>query len=155
MRNNRLFLKSTHLVHPYTPHQVGTPLENSGTTWGVRYTRLTSTEDQGSPDFLREGYISYSATVQGPNIFHNVFFRVMLHSTNSRQHIFQFIIFSLLAKCVLRPGKMASQVGCGPWAAVWRTLIWTMKRSGDSTHKWSESNAEQLRFNYVDTDAIF
>jgi len=26
-----------------TPHQVATPLENSGTPWGVRYTRLTST----------------------------------------------------------------------------------------------------------------
>jgi len=26
-----------------TPHQVGTPLENSGTPWGVRYTRLTCT----------------------------------------------------------------------------------------------------------------
>ena len=38
-----LFLMSTHLVHPCTPHQVGTPLGNSGTPWGVRYTRLTST----------------------------------------------------------------------------------------------------------------
>ena len=27
-----------------TSRQVGTPLENSGTPWGVRYTRLTSTE---------------------------------------------------------------------------------------------------------------
>jgi len=26
-----------------TPHKVGTPLENSGTPWDVRYTRLTST----------------------------------------------------------------------------------------------------------------
>jgi len=26
-----------------TPHEAGTPLENSGTPWGVRYTRLTST----------------------------------------------------------------------------------------------------------------
>ena len=26
-----------------TPHQVNTPLENSGTPWGVRYTQLTST----------------------------------------------------------------------------------------------------------------
>ena len=39
----RLFLKCTHLVHPCTSHQVGTPLENSGTPWGARYTRLTST----------------------------------------------------------------------------------------------------------------
>jgi len=38
-----LIFKSTHLVHPCTPHQVGTPLENSGTPSGVRYTRLTST----------------------------------------------------------------------------------------------------------------
>jgi len=38
-----LFLKSTHLVHPCTPHQVGTTLENSGTPGSVRYTRLTST----------------------------------------------------------------------------------------------------------------
>ena len=38
-----LFFKSTHLVHPCTPHHSGTPLENSGTPWGVRYTRLTST----------------------------------------------------------------------------------------------------------------
>ena len=37
-----LFLKSTYVVHPCTPHEVGTPLENSGTPWGVRYTRLTS-----------------------------------------------------------------------------------------------------------------
>ena len=28
---------------PGTPHHSGTPLENSGTPWGVRYTRLTST----------------------------------------------------------------------------------------------------------------
>jgi len=38
------FLKCTHLVHPCTPHQFGTALENSGTPWGVRYTRLTSTD---------------------------------------------------------------------------------------------------------------
>jgi len=38
-----LFLMSTHLVHPCTPHQVGTPLGNSGAPWGVRYTWLTST----------------------------------------------------------------------------------------------------------------
>jgi len=35
--------ESTHLVHPYTPHHGRTPLENSGTSWGVRYTLLTST----------------------------------------------------------------------------------------------------------------
>ena len=29
---------------------------------------------------------------------------------------------------------MASQVGFGPRAVVWNTLVWTMKRSGDSTH---------------------
>ena len=38
-----LFFKSTHLVHPCTPHHGGTPLQNSGTPWDVRYTRLTST----------------------------------------------------------------------------------------------------------------
>ena len=38
-----LFLKSTYLVHPSTPHHSGTPLENFGTPWGVRYTRLAST----------------------------------------------------------------------------------------------------------------
>jgi len=32
-------------------------------------------------------------------------------------------MFSVLAKCVLRPGEMASQVGFGPWDKVWRTLI--------------------------------
>ena len=44
MWNSWLILKSTHLVHLCTPHQVGTPLENSGTPWGLRYTRLTSTD---------------------------------------------------------------------------------------------------------------
>jgi len=34
---------ATYLVHPCTPHLGGTPLENPGTPWGVRYTRLTST----------------------------------------------------------------------------------------------------------------
>ena len=29
----RLFFKSTHLVHPCTPHHSGTHLENSGTPW--------------------------------------------------------------------------------------------------------------------------
>ena len=29
---------------------------------------------------------------------------------------------------------MVSQVGFGPRAVVWRTLIWAIKRSGDSTH---------------------
>ena len=29
---------------PGTPHHSGTPLENSGTPWGVRYIRLTSTD---------------------------------------------------------------------------------------------------------------
>jgi len=46
-----LFLKSTHLAHPCTPHQVGTPLENSGTLWGVRYTRLTSTDLERSSSY--------------------------------------------------------------------------------------------------------
>ena len=40
------------------------------------------------------------------------------------QHIFRkYMIFSLLAKCVLRPGEMASQVGFVGRAVVWRTLI--------------------------------
>ena len=34
----------TPLLHPCTPHHGGTPLENFGTPWGVRYNRLTSTE---------------------------------------------------------------------------------------------------------------
>jgi len=38
-----LFLKNTHLVHPCTLHPRGKTLENPGTPWGVRYTRLTST----------------------------------------------------------------------------------------------------------------
>ena len=38
-----IFLKSTHLVHPCKPHHGGTPMENSVASWGVRYTRLTST----------------------------------------------------------------------------------------------------------------
>ena len=42
----------------------------------------------------------------------------------SNQHIFRkYIIFSLLAKCVLRPGEMDSQVGFCPRAVVWKTLI--------------------------------
>ena len=88
--------------------------------------------DLGSPDFLREGHISYCTTVQGPDILHNVFFQDLLHSTNSRQHIFQYTIFSLLAKCVLRQGEMASQVGCGPravvgelWYRLWRGMVTT------------------------------
>jgi len=32
-----------HVHTPGTPHHCGTPLENSGTPWGVRYTRLIST----------------------------------------------------------------------------------------------------------------
>jgi len=79
--------------------------------------------DLGSPDFLKEGHISYCTTVQRPDILHNVFFQDMLHSTNSRQHIFQYIIVSLLAKCVLQPGEIVSQVGCGLRAVVCRTLI--------------------------------
>jgi len=43
-------------------------------------------------------------------------------------------MLSLLAKCVLRTGEMASQVRFGPRVRVWRTLIWTTKRRGDSTH---------------------
>ena len=38
-----MFFKSTHLVHPCTPHHGGTTLENSGTPWGIQYTQLTST----------------------------------------------------------------------------------------------------------------
>jgi len=54
-----LFLKSTHLVHPCTPHHGGTPLENFGSPWGVGYIRLTSTVLRlinGSAD--RSGYIT-------------------------------------------------------------------------------------------------
>ena len=29
--------------YPCTPHHGSTPLQNSGTPWGVQYTRLTST----------------------------------------------------------------------------------------------------------------
>jgi len=41
-----------------------------------------------------------------------------------------------LAKRVLRPGEMNSQVGFGPQAVVWlwTTLMQTMKRIGESTH---------------------
>ena len=38
-----LFLKSTHLLHPSAVHHDSTDLKNSGTPWGVRHTRLTST----------------------------------------------------------------------------------------------------------------
>ena len=37
-------MKNTHLVHPCTPHTRGKALENPGTPWGVRYTRLTCTD---------------------------------------------------------------------------------------------------------------
>jgi len=55
----RLLFKSTHLVHPCIPHHSGTPLENSGTPWGVQYTRLTSTgleqlSDEGALDIAHE-----------------------------------------------------------------------------------------------------
>jgi len=55
-----LFLKSTHLAHPCKPHQGGTPLENSGASWGVRYTQLTSTGvenvERGRSIFLISGF---------------------------------------------------------------------------------------------------
>jgi len=55
-----LFLMSTHLVHPCKPHHGGTPLENSGASWGVRYTRLTSTGvenvERGRSIFLINGF---------------------------------------------------------------------------------------------------
>ena len=43
MWDSVIFLKSTHLVHPCKPHPGSTPMENSVASWGVRYTRLTST----------------------------------------------------------------------------------------------------------------
>ena len=51
-----LLLKSTYLIHPCTPRRVGTPLENSGTPWRVRYTRLTITGlDQGWANIIHRG----------------------------------------------------------------------------------------------------
>ena len=50
------------------------------------------------------------------------------------QHIFRKLIFPLLVQCILRRGEMASQVRFCLRAVVWRTLILTMKRGGDSTH---------------------
>jgi len=72
------------------------------------------------------------------------------------KHIFhKYIIFSLLGKCVSRPGEMVSQDRFGPRAVVWRILI-------DYEEWWqhtplSESNtdAERLWFNSVDTGTIF
>ena len=55
-----LFFKSTHLVHPCTPHHGGTPLENSGTLWGVRHTRLTSTTLRDRWKNLRTAFVSQS-----------------------------------------------------------------------------------------------
>ena len=59
-----LFFKSTHLVHPCTPHHSGTPLENSGTPWGVRYTRLTSTGLGGVLLRVRKKSIALVADVE-------------------------------------------------------------------------------------------
>jgi len=87
----------------------------------------------GLSKFLGRDHITYCTTVRGPGILRHVIFSgcVTFYQVNT---FFVNIFFSLLAKCVLRPAEMAAQVGFVPRVVVWRTLIYTMKRSGDSTH---------------------
>jgi len=66
--------------------------------------------------------VHYCTIVRGPDYCIMWFFRGMYHSTKTK-HFSQIYYISLLTKCVLRPGEMASQVGFGPGAVVWRTLI--------------------------------
>jgi len=72
--------------------------------------------------FFGRDHISYCTTFRGPDTLRNVTFSGCA-TFRQIKHIFRKYIVSLLAKCVLRPGEMASQVGFGPWAVVWRTLI--------------------------------
>jgi len=63
------FVRKKQTVHPAVP--------NSDTLVDASETLYPIYIDLGSPDFLREGHISYCTTVQGPYILHVFFFRDM------------------------------------------------------------------------------
>jgi len=94
------FVRKKQTVHPAVPNS-DILVDASMTVYPIHI-------DQGSQKFLGEDHISYYKTVRGPDILRNAIFWGYLPN----QHVFRkYIIFSLLAKCVLRPGGMTSQVG--------------------------------------------
>jgi len=80
--------------------------------------------DQGSPNFLEKNHISYCTTVRGSDILRYVIFSTYVKFCPINTFFVNIpTVFSLLAKCVLRQSEMPSQVGIGPRAVVWKTLI--------------------------------
>jgi len=108
------FVRKKQTVHPAAP--------NSGTLVDASMTVYPIYIDQGSPKCLRQDNISYYKTVREPNILRNVNFLgyVTFYQANT---FFVNPLFFHYWQNVLRPGEMASQIGFGPRAVVWRTLI--------------------------------
>jgi len=120
-----LFVRKNQTVHLALP--------NSDTLVDASVTVCPSHIDQGSSNFWGGSHKLMHNSSRARHLVQCDFSGICYILPN--QHIFlKYIFLSLLAKCVLRPGEMASQVGFVAWAVVWRTLIQTMKRSGDSTH---------------------
>jgi len=123
------FVRKKQTVHPAFPNS-DTLVDASATVYQIHI-------GQGSPNILGEDHVSHKLlhnSLRAGHLGSFDFFGICYILPN--QDIFRkcIIIFSLLAKCVLRPGEMDSQVGFDPRAMVWRTLMQTMKRIGDSTH---------------------
>ena len=101
------FFRKKQTVHPAVP--------NSYTLVDASVTVYTLRRDKGSPN-LGYDHISYCTTVRGVDVLRNVFFFGICYILPN-QHIFRkHIIFSLLAKCILRPGETASQVEFGSFS---------------------------------------
>jgi len=65
-----------------TPHQVGTPLENCGTPWGVRYTRLTPCHRRYFLKFIFPG-ASTMVTVFRHRAIHRYITCASIHNSTS------------------------------------------------------------------------
>jgi len=67
--------------------------------------------DQGSTNFSGEDHTNYCTTVRGVDILRNVIFSEYITIYQINRFLGNSLYyFSLLAKCVLRPGEVASQV---------------------------------------------
>jgi len=107
------FLRKKQMVHPAVPNS-DTLVDGSMTVCPIHI-------DQDSTKFLGEDHISYCKIVRGPDILRNPIFSgyVTFCQINT---FFVNIIFFRYWQNVLRPGEIASQVGCGPRAVVQRAL---------------------------------
>jgi len=125
------FVRQKQTVHPAVPNS-DSLVDTSLIVYPIHI-------DLGSPSFWERTTQAIAQQFEGQHLAYCDFSGDIAFYLPSNRQIFRkcrlrVLFFHYWQNVFCDRMKMTSQVGFGPRAVVWRILIQTMKRSGDSTH---------------------